>query len=40
MMLRPYQQRTIEQLYAWLRCVCHSYKMDLLTQGERHAMCI
>jgi hypothetical protein len=27
-MLRDYQQRTIDQLYAWLLCVRQSDKMD------------
>jgi hypothetical protein len=39
-MLRYYQQNTIDQLYSLLPCVGQSDKMDLLTQGEAHEMCI
>ena len=40
MMLRDYQQKAIDDLYKCLHCVFHFYKMDSLTQGEQHAMCI
>lgn len=36
-MLRPYQTRTIEQLYGY--CVCYSYIMGMTaTLGDKHEM--